>query len=196
MMPFIGDADVAVKQIDDSNWELLAPLSYQGKFERFDVDAGMKTDFASVPRLFVWFLPRYGRYTKAAILHDYLWRVKACDGEISWVDADAIFRRAMRELEVAFLRRWIMWSAVRWGALTKRAGRVGWWKESWRVLFFTLLALPVVGPPAIVILVVLALFYLLELLFFTPIKASAAAMKAAGRPSRKKVVAPSVRLTL
>jgi hypothetical protein len=27
------------------------------------------TDFASIPRVFVWFLPRYGRYTLAAIYH-------------------------------------------------------------------------------------------------------------------------------
>jgi hypothetical protein len=42
----------------------------------------------------VWFLPRYGRYTKAAILHDHQWRDLATNGEISWVDADALFRRA------------------------------------------------------------------------------------------------------
>jgi uncharacterized protein DUF1353 len=193
-MPFTGDSDVAVKQTGDINWELLARLRYKGKFEPFSVPVGMDTDFASVPRIFVWFLPRYGRYTKAAILHDYLWRHKAVNDEISWVDADAIFRRSMRELDVAFLRRWMMWAAVRWGALTKKRGRKGWWKESWRVLLFTLLALPIVLPPAILILVALVLFFALELLFWAPIKATSLVRDRVGTPSGKKVVMPGVRL--
>jgi Protein of unknown function (DUF1353) len=80
------------------------------------------------------------------------------------LDADGIFRAAMRELEVPFLRRRIMWAAVRWGALTKPDGRRGWWKEAWRVALVTAVALPIVAPAAIVILLTLPIFYLLELL--------------------------------
>jgi Protein of unknown function (DUF1353) len=58
----------------------------------------METDFASVPRVFVWFLPRYGRYTKAAILHDYLWREAVPAGKLRLAEADVIFRHAMHEL--------------------------------------------------------------------------------------------------
>src|SRR5688500_15722299 len=87
LMAFIGDSDVAVKQIDDTNWELLMPLTYQGNRDTFVVPVGQRTDFASVPRIFVWFLPRYGKYTKAAILHDYLWRELALQGKMRWVDA-------------------------------------------------------------------------------------------------------------
>lgn len=30
------------------------------------------TDLASAPRILTWLLPGYGKYTKAAVLHDYL----------------------------------------------------------------------------------------------------------------------------
>lgn len=189
-MPFVGNDDVAVEQVDEVSWDLMRRLTYKGKKDRFVVPRGPNTDFASIPRVFTWFLPRYGKYTKAAVLHDYLWRKKAVAGEISWIDADALFRRAMRELDVAFLRRWIMWSAVRWGALLKEGGVDGWWRESWRVLLFTLLALPIVLPPAVIILVSLVAFFLLELLFWAPLKVNATVRR---RPA-KKVVTPGVPL--
>lgn len=43
---------------------------------------------------------------EAAIVHDLLWREYARTGRISYHDADGMFRRAMRELDVPFLRRW------------------------------------------------------------------------------------------
>lgn len=147
------------------------PFSYTGKAAvPFEVYKGMKTDFASVPRVFVWFLPRYGAYTKAAIVHDLLWREYAGKGRMSYVDADGTFRRAMRELEVPFLRRWIMWSAVRWGALVKPGGHKGWLREAWRVLLVSLLALPIVLPPALVIMVALAAFFVVEAVLWLPLK--------------------------
>lgn len=60
-MPFIGDADVVVKQYDDMNWRTKQELAYQGKIQAWTVPTETDTDFASVPRVFVWFLPRYGR---------------------------------------------------------------------------------------------------------------------------------------
>jgi hypothetical protein len=63
---------------------------------------------------------------------------------------------------VAFLRRWIMWAAVRLGALTTARGRPGWWHACWQVFPIALVALPVVGPPAVVIVAALLLFYLIE----------------------------------
>jgi hypothetical protein len=149
---FHPDSTVDVRAIGDITWETLRPLIYQGTVDDIVVPEGQGTDFASVPRMFVWFLPRYGRYTKAAILHDYLLRVAVPAGRTSRLDADGLFRQAMRELEVPFLRRWIMWGAVRWGALTEPDGRKGWWKESGRVGLVTIAAVPIVTPAAAVIL--------------------------------------------
>jgi len=192
-MPFIGDAGVAVKQIDDSNWELLSPLLYRGNTDFFVVPSGQRTDFASVPRFFVWFLPRYGKYTKAAILHDYLWRELARHGKMRWVDADGIFRRAMRELGVSFLHRWIMWSAVRFAGMLKKGGRKGWHEDLWAAVILTALSLPFVVPAGVVILVSLFGFYVLERIIWIPL-AVLSRIRRAERP--KQVNAPGLRLTL
>jgi Protein of unknown function (DUF1353) len=186
-VPFSDDAQVIVRQADDQFWELMRPLEYHGKVESFVVPAGMLTDFASVPRPFVWFIPQYGRYTMAAILHDYLWSRLAAKGKLSWIDADAIFRRALRELGVAFLRRWIMWAAVRWTALGKPGGTRGWLREAPRAVLLIVVALPFVLVPAAVIAVELAAFYLVELISWGPLRATAGARR---RPPRKRVNLP------
>jgi hypothetical protein len=143
----------------------------------------------------VWFLPRYGRYTKAAILHDYLWRVVVPGGQLSRLQADGIFRQAMRELNVPFLRRWIMWAAVRWGALAKPDGRHGWWRESWRVALVTMVALPIVTPAALVIIVTTPVFYLVEMLAWLPLRLNHAIRRRRGQPT-KRVNQPTLRWTL
>jgi hypothetical protein len=196
-MPFVGVTDVVVKQRDDKNWNTQLELSYEGKTQKWTVPRETDTDFASVPRAFVWFLPRYGRYTRAAILHDYLWREKATAGEISWIDADAVFRRAMRELEVPFLRRWMMWAAVRWAAMTKPRGMEGWWRESWRVLLVTLIAAPFVIPPAVVIIACLAVFWVFEAVVWVPLRlASLVRSKVTPREPVKEVNPPTFDLTM
>jgi hypothetical protein len=195
-MSFTPESEVRVKELEESDWELLRILEYKGNRDHFEVPEGMKTDFASVPRVFVWFLPRYGRYTKAAILHDYLWRNAVRAGELTLAEADGLFRRAMWELGVPFLRRWLMWGAVRIGALTKPGGRKGWLRDSWRVIPLLLLALPIVGPPALVILVALAVFYLVELLVYVPQKLFGRKARAPQDPAAKEVNAPELELKL
>jgi hypothetical protein len=195
-MSFTPDSEVRVKELEHSDWELLRILEYKGNRDRFEVPEGLETDFASVPRVFVWFLPRYGRYTKAAILHDYLWRDAVPAGELTLAAADGIFRRAMWELGVPFLRRWLMWGAVRIGALTKPGGRKGWLRDSWRVIPLLLLALPIVGPPALVILIALTVFYLVELLVYVPQKLFGRKARAPQDPAAKEVNAPALELKL
>jgi len=192
---FPSGSTVDVRQVGDQDWETLRALSYYAKTEDFEVPVHEGTDFASVPRVFVWFIPRYGRYTKAAILHDYLCRVAVPEGRISRIDADGIFRQAMRELGVPFLRRWIMWAAVRLGALTSPAGRKKWWTEAWRVALITAIALPVVAPAAAVIAVSFLVFYFIELLFWIPLEATRAIRERRHRQA-KKVNRPELRWKL
>jgi hypothetical protein len=182
-MPFL-DNDVVVKTLGDKQWTLVEQLRYQGNQNLFTVPPDFETDFASVPRVFVWFLPRYGRYTKAAILHDYL-----CDearaGRLKRSDADGLFRRAMMELEVAFLRRWIMWAAVRVGGGVQQLLRPGLW-QLLLVVLIGVPALALVAVPAVLILAALALFWLIELVFYAGLKLFS------GRtpPSERKPVNP------
>ena len=192
-VPFIGDPKPVLRQVDEKNWETVETLTYQGTIDRFVVPKGMRTDFASVPRAFVWFLPRYGRYTRAAILHDYLWRHRVGDSEqpVSRRDADGLFRRVMRELEVPLLRRWIMWGAVRWAALMKSDGRVGWLRDAPRVALVTIVALPFVLPPALLVLVALGAFFLLELMLVVSLKVGRAFKAAVTKKEpRKEIVVP------
>lgn len=160
-MPFLT-TDVTVKQIGPETFELLEPLHYQGDTQNFTIPAGFKTDFASVPRIFTWLIPRYGAYTKSAILHDYL----GSSGLISHADNDGIFRRTMRELGVSLLRRWMMWAAVR--AWTRLSGA----KLS-EILTWLLITIPSAAflfIPAGILIVWLNAFYLLEFAAYLTLK--------------------------
>jgi hypothetical protein len=161
------ESDVVVREIDDKTWKLVEPLRYSGNRETFVVPDGFETDFASVPRAFMWLIPTYGRYTKAAILHDFLCE-EAKVGRFDRDDADGLFRRAMRELGVSFLRRWLMWGAV---ALATQSMHLRDPRRVFTKRFVQLLAVAVPGiaffaVPAVVVTVWLALFWVAEALVF------------------------------
>ncbi len=124
-MPFVEEFPLVVRQvsvgglIDDKRWQLMADLIYLGDpaYEEsvFVVPRCHPTDFASVPRILTWLIPPSGRYTPAAVLHDYF-----CDvGHPERHAADGLFRRAMGDLGVPTVRRYLMWAAVRCGSLTE-----------------------------------------------------------------------------
>jgi hypothetical protein len=115
-------------------WKLTEPLQWTGNFrgrpQQLEVPTSPEpftTDLASVPRSLTWLFPRYGKYTKAAVVHDYLCQnfKKQPDSptEQSLLplrdrsDADELFRSVMAELGVPWLRRWLMWAAVSWATL-------------------------------------------------------------------------------
>jgi hypothetical protein len=152
-MPFAEGTTLDVRAFDDQSWLLLADLVYQGETQRFTVPAGYITDFASVPNFMVWVANKTGRYTRAAVVHDYLLTHGIPTGMVSSRDADGIFRRIMRELNVGFAKRWVMWTAVRWGALFNRHRAPGrqFWKDAPAVLAISLLVLPFLGPAAILV---------------------------------------------
>ncbi len=156
-MPFLS-GDVILKQVTDTHFDLLEGLAYAGREQTFHVPAGFRTDLASVPRIFFWLFPSYGAYTKAAILHDYLCETKL----VSRADADGLFRRTMRELEVPFLRRWMMWAGVRVGA---RFSGI----KFGDLLIWLLVALPTAVfllLPTVTILAVLVMLWMVELIAY------------------------------
>lgn len=110
-MPFTSALVVTEAIGDSAQWDLVEPLRYEGNRDTFVVPVGFRTDFASVPRVLWTMFPPYGRYTKAAVVHDYLYVSKL----VSRADADGLFRRIMHELGVGRTRRWLMWSGVRLG---------------------------------------------------------------------------------
>jgi hypothetical protein len=160
-VPF-DSLEVTVRRKDDERWTVVGDLVYRGKEDVFVVPDGTPTDFATVPRAVVWLLPRFGRYTLPAILHDWLCTDGIATGVVTSREADGIFRRAMRELDVPVVRRWLMWTGVRWGALTDPRRRRGWLLSAPGVLAISLLAAPVVVPPGVLILAALAIYGFVE----------------------------------
>jgi hypothetical protein len=76
------------------------------------IPAGFITDCASIPR-FLWpILPPFGEYTKAAILHDWLYQF----GDFTRAESDWTFLEAMIALDVPVWKQWALYSGVRAGA--------------------------------------------------------------------------------
>lgn len=153
-MPFISDP--VVKQVNVGAWELTDDLVYAGRDDLFAIPAGFVTDFATVPRLVVWMFPKYGAYTRAAILHDYL----LVTGDVPRHAADGLFRRVLRELNVSLLRRWMMWAGVRTASRMSHATPREWLAY----LLVAPISLVFLAVPAAVVQLWLILFWVLELL--------------------------------
>ncbi len=97
---------------DGRRWKLLEPFIYYRtgrEHLRYRVPKGFITDFASVPRLLWPILPPYGRYGKAAVLHDWLYRSGIEDRK----GADLIFKEAMGVLGVAKWKIAVLYWGVR-----------------------------------------------------------------------------------
>jgi hypothetical protein len=121
---------------DPYGWLVTERLTWSGTFRgvarQLEVTASpelpFSTDLASVPRSLTWLFPRYGKYTKAAVLHDFLCQnFRSAPSTSSAApsllpltdrsDADEVFLLVMAELGVPRLRRRLMWGAVSWATL-------------------------------------------------------------------------------
>ena len=75
------------------------------------VPQGFETDLASVPRQ-VWHrFPRWGPWSGAAIVHDWLYRTKP--NGVDRIQADRVFRDLMREDRVTWGDQRMIYRAVR-----------------------------------------------------------------------------------
>jgi len=72
------------------------------------IPAGFLTDFASVPFGFRLIIPRRGRHSIAALVHDFLYLIG-----YSRREADYVFLTLMRKAGVRVLRRAVMFATVR-----------------------------------------------------------------------------------
>lgn len=146
-MTFLSDW-VETTTRDGESFTLTKAVTYVGKFGRYVVPAGYVTDFASVPRLLWWFTPKSGPWNKAAIVHDWL-ITNGLLGEIDITSpkVDAEFREALKVCGVGWIRRWLMWTGVRWAAVANHVRRSGWLKTLPQLLTVSALELaPIVAP--------------------------------------------------
>ena len=117
-----------VSPVDDGkSWVLMCGFGYargaEDSGDVIEVPKGFVTDFASVPRLIQWLVPRWGKYGNAAIIHDWLyWQQGGSRRE-----ADLVLLEAMAVIKVFPLLKYVIYCAVRifgWYAwLRNRADR-------------------------------------------------------------------------
>lgn len=110
----------ASKLLDKDYWVVTKPFSYYlgDDYRKIaNVPMGFLTDGASVPRVFWWLIPPWGRYGQAAVLHDYLCETGVVsdglnDFYLERDRVDNIFNEAMGVLGVYTITRHIMYIAV------------------------------------------------------------------------------------
>ena len=94
------------------NWEkftLYEDIPFEVGRYCFVVPIGFVSDGASIPPYVRWLIPKHGRYTNAAILHDWLYTTHQLDRQI----ADELMIEQMCMDGVWWWRRRLMYPAVR-----------------------------------------------------------------------------------
>jgi hypothetical protein len=93
-------------------------------------DGSFRTDLASVPFFLTWLVPKGGTHTPAALLHDGL--IPGKEEPQSYIgppvtrrEADVLFRDALHELGVPFIRRELMFAGVSLPTIAAR-GKMRW----------------------------------------------------------------------
>lgn len=99
-------------------FRLLHSFTYRWKGLNLSVPRGFVTDFASIPRFARIIIPKLGRYSKAAVIHDWLYRRPVIETGfgltyLSRKTSDQVFRDGMAELGVTPWKRFLMYWAVR-----------------------------------------------------------------------------------
>ncbi len=107
---------IVVPLADGRRWRLHEGFTYRrtrkGEWIIIQVPAGFVTDFASVPKVFHSILPAWGRYGKAAVIHDYMYQ----DTDSPWLTrkmADELFYGAMLVSGTKPWKAKVMYWAVR-----------------------------------------------------------------------------------
>jgi hypothetical protein len=103
-------AEAVLREVSATNFQLDEAFRYVRPGREIVVKAGDATDLASVPGFLTWLIPRYGRHTLSALMHDQL----VFDGmkPNERAAADILLRDSMGQMQVPFIRRWLMWGGV------------------------------------------------------------------------------------
>lgn len=86
---------------------------WKREYIEIHIASGFVTDFASIPRGVRFFLPKLGRYNKAAVLHDAAYQDAIPGYCFNRKLADMLFLDAMADLGVAKWKRTLMYYGVR-----------------------------------------------------------------------------------
>jgi len=115
---FVGELDVRQHHANNkTTWELLAPIVFVSKTGYVvTIEKGFTTDLASVPRIFWPVVPPFGRYARAAVLHDYLLEESCLLPET----ANEMFFEALETLHTNKTTRFLIKTGVRGYFFLKR----------------------------------------------------------------------------
>lgn len=97
-----------------ANFGFVAHLSRKRKIA-VAVPEGYVTDFASIPGFVQWLISPFGRHSEAAVIHDWLYTLGTPGDAKGRKIADRTFRRALKLVGVGWVRRSLMYRAVRLG---------------------------------------------------------------------------------
>lgn len=97
------------EQIGDQLWRNIKPVLWAAQGVAGVVPDGFESDGASVPRQLWSIFPPLGRYSIAALVHDYLYKHHSVKRKV----ADKIFLDLMAYLRVNWFKRKLMYRAVR-----------------------------------------------------------------------------------
>lgn len=101
---------IAVELCEDGRTGiLLRPIIMSHEGRSVSVPIGFITDFASIPRIFWAILPPWGRYSLAAIVHDYLYARQITTRR----QADDVLLSIMKGSRVSYIARYLIYYAVR-----------------------------------------------------------------------------------
>ena len=112
-----------LKPINDGKCILEADYIYSINGFLITVPKGFITDGASIPKSLQWIYDPYGKYIKAAVIHDYFYS-KYNDTGINRTLADKIFDFIMKETGVNAKTRRKFYVAVKY--FGKIFGRINW----------------------------------------------------------------------
>ena len=112
---------IVVPLADGKRWRLHEGFTYRcrtpggtrGDWITVTVPTGFVTDFASVPKIFQSILPAWGKYGKAAVVHDYLYQATGIHHWLTRKMADDIFYGAMVASGTKPWKAKVMYWAVR-----------------------------------------------------------------------------------
>ncbi len=96
---------------DGQNVILDEDLTYTAEDGRvITIPRGSDSDGASVPKIFWNIFPPFGKYWRAALLHDYLYR----HTQRPKAECDGLFYEAMRACGVGWLKAKTIYQGVNW----------------------------------------------------------------------------------
>ena len=117
MAEFITELDARLKD-NDKIWIIDSPLIYISDIlGKITVPLGFECDFASVPRVPLFYALFGNRAHRESVVHDYLYR-EDVSPTATREQADNVFLEAMKCRGKGFFVRYAMWTGVRVGGWT------------------------------------------------------------------------------